>query len=179
MGAIAVIPDSDHYRGYLLKDPEKGGCFRAYYAEERITWSPLALDVEPHSRRLPKGDFPTIFQPAAPVFSQRAVDVLGDLLRRAGDLHAFDCFVEPLYFFQCTRFPAVLDLAASVIERYSFGEVKKISEPAWREDVDEESFFYLPRSVVKFSSLFVSTKVMRQIESAGLAGFRFVPQPRF
>jgi len=172
--AYALRTDANNFRGYVVVNSADHRAFDEFYGKpSEGRWRPISMELIPDRKRqreLPVGDFPAIFTGMMPALSQRAVEVLRDLLEPVGELLPLACDQEPLWVFNCTRFADVLDEAASELSRFpSSGRIMNIRRHVWRPEVDQETCFRLPQ--LHRSVVYVTDVVVERMRSAGLLGY--------
>jgi hypothetical protein len=118
-------------------------------------------------------DYPCI-NLSHPAFSQRAVDLLGDVLKKDGELLPVRHELGIYYFFNCTRLANVVDLSKSATNAglADIGNLVFIDETLIAERLTDSEVFRersLP-SIVLCTQRFVD-----RVNSAGLQGFIFIP----
>ncbi|HEX2207713.1 MAG TPA: DUF1629 domain-containing protein [Longimicrobium sp.] len=116
----------------------------------------------------PKSDFPTLG--ATPVFSQRAVDELFDVLVENGELLPLSVDDGTYYVYNTTRIIDALDEERSSVVRFSTGEVMRIAKYVFRDDAAFLPIFRLPQSRVK---VFVTGPFVDRVKASALTGFDF------
>lgn len=134
-------------------------------------WRPRAVEW-PGDGNAPgqvRGDFLTLG--AAPVFSERAVDALLDLLVPAGELLPLACGDGAYYLYNVTQVVDALDEPHSGLDRFQARRLLRLERPEFRADALRGSVvFKVPqlRGAVFITGLFV-----RRVAEAGLTGFKF------
>lgn len=105
-----------------------------------------------------------------PVFSQRAVEALADLLLAHGEILPLTC-VEGAYFaYNVTRLIDALDLQRSDYHQFSSGVIFDISRHEFRPDrLRDAVIFKLPQ--MPGPGEFVTDVFVRRVEQARLQGF--------
>lgn len=142
------------------------------------TWEPRRLlsawsapKVTGNVRRF--NDYPCI-NLTRPAFSQRAVDLLSDLLEPNGELlpvhHETGCF----YFFNCTRMTNCVDLAQSETTRLNDGGVVTSTKRlVFKGEMTQGLTIFKVRT--QLLELFCTQDFVERVERAGLLGFVFTP----
>ena len=107
-----------------------------------------------------------------PVFSLRAVDVLLDLLKPAGEVLPLRHRRGEFFAFNVTRVVDALDEAHSKVMKFSDGNVMAVSQYHFVEDrLRGLAMFKIPQ--LRKAYVFVSESFVQRVEQAGLTGFRF------
>lgn len=136
----------------------------------RATWTPIYVEYlnDKLNRKLPKGDFPTFG--TVPTFTQKAVDVLFDILVENGELLPLTSAEGPFYVFNVTRVVDALDKEQSDLKRFSDGTIMRVVRYAFDpQAIGELSIFRVPELPTEF----VTQRFVDRVESAGLKGFAF------
>jgi hypothetical protein len=180
----AAIFEPDALDGYELCHPTDQEDFEQIIClidgvRRRDGWRPIAVEVIHEDEGVPlrESDSPWL-GPHALVFRPRAVDALGAMLRRHGELLPLRCEEAGLSIFNVTAVPGALDENASEIVRFGSGRIMTVDRYVFRpEAVDGIDVFKVPE--LRASPAFVSERFVRQWRSAGLRGlgFRRVWQP--
>jgi hypothetical protein len=117
----------------------------------------------------PTSDFPTFG--AIPVFSQRAVDALGELLVQHGELLPLQIEGEQLYAYSVTRELAALDEEKSDLLRFPSGWIMDVEEYVFfPERIDKYPIFKLPNLRAE---VFVTDSFVSHVRQSRLTGFAF------
>ncbi len=121
--------------------------------------------------RRPKGDTPGLSS-HIPVFSRRAVEILGDLLKDSGELLPITCEGEDYFLFNVTRLVDALDEDASGLERLSTGRIMAIDRYSFvKSKLMGVDIFKLPQKPLSYP--YVTDAFVRRVEDSGLKGFKF------
>jgi hypothetical protein len=135
-------------------------------------WSDVTIGWDPDMRRLPKGDFPSLFT-NVPVFSRKAATALADLLKGNGEMFPVVISDEEYYVFNVTRVIDALDESRSEIIR--FDDTSRVmdihSHFFLPERLEEASIFKIPQ--VLTMDVFVTEVFVERVQSAKLKGFKF------
>jgi hypothetical protein len=157
-------------------DPEPHWFARQPIAAE---WRPPLLRLYDDKKRpLPVGDFPS-FTALIPVFSERAVEALGDMLRANGELLPVHTATDTYYAFNPLTTLDALDEQDSEIARYPDGAIRSIQRHVFYQDrLRDATIFQIPQDLVTF----VTDTFVDRVKEAGLLGFRFdlvwpLPEP--
>jgi hypothetical protein len=135
-------------------------------------WEPPLLRLHDDKRRpLPVGDFPS-FIGTIPVFGERAVEALGDLLRAHGELLPIRTPSDTYYAFNSLKVIDALDEECSDIVPNGRGGILHIARIAFHADrLGAIPIFKIPETV----RTFVTDAFVDRVKEAGLLGFRFDP----
>jgi hypothetical protein len=148
-------------------------------------WIPVEVEiVEGEEDYLPGSDQPDIglFSVYAPVFSQKAVDVLADLLEGNGELLPLLCETGTYYVFNVTCKADILNYQLSEFKAFEpwLGPALGGAEPyditkfVFYPDKDERlSIFKIPRRGHAHVGFFVTERFMRRVREANLKDFEF------
>jgi hypothetical protein len=161
----------DEYEHLTLVDDAGWSVLQGFTGESRAaSWRPLRVEAIPSG---PRGDFPLLAS-HVPVFSRRALDVLGDLV--AGDAEALPLdFPETEYYALNVLDPLdCIDEERSEIERFSDGTVMFVSRYVFFRGCTQGRALFKVRST-ELQDVFVSDDFRRRVEEHGLRGLRFVP----
>jgi hypothetical protein len=142
-------------------------------AEHWTTPSVATLELDFEGRTLPLPDCP-VFTTSA-VFSQRAVDVLLDLLIENGEILPLACEEGDFFVFNVIRVLDALDEERSELRRFGRngrGRVKRIVRHAFFPERITASIFRIPQKPLR---VYVTQGFVDRVESAGLTGFDFTP----
>jgi hypothetical protein len=134
-------------------------------------WSPLAAEwiEDDLNAGKPKSDFPTLG--TTPVFSQRAIDTLLDLLIENGEILPLEVEDGNYYVFNVTRELDAFDENRSDVVRFSTGRIMKVTRYAFHADkLHGPAIFKVPQ--VR-GTIFVTDPFVERVEKAGLTGFEF------
>jgi hypothetical protein len=129
------------------------------------------LRDDPRYRNRPRTDFPSFG--GVPVFSQRAIEALRDLLEPCGEILPLRCHEGTYFAYNVTRLVDALDEAQSELERFSSGRIMWIERPVFFPDrLAGEVIFKVPQSP---NRTFVTDPFVRRIWERGLVGFDLQP----
>lgn len=142
------------------------------------TWQPRSLkkkwptpNVVGNVRRF--NDYPCI-NLSRPAFSQRAVDLLRDVLEPNGELLPVRHRIGRYYFYNCTRMVNVIDLTRSEVERLDGGLITQVDgRLVFIEKRLDGLTIFKERTLL--SELLCTQTFVDRVEAAGLQGFVFVP----
>jgi hypothetical protein len=170
MHVYMLRADSDHYESLLVTVGdlfEFAGRFNG--KPMKGAWWDVRIEKDP--RRLPKGDFPSLI-PSVPVFSDKAVTVLRDMLERNGEILPVSIGDEDYSLYNVTRIVDALDEANSSVDRFDDDSVCYISDHSfYSRRLAGLSIFKIPQ--MPDDSIFVTDIFVERVESAGLKGFWF------
>ena len=172
---------------YILKaDPNE---FQVLVADDKATWREVLFCFDgrtlsskwtPPTLRIyagdiadgkPAGDFPNLIS-FIPVFSKRALNVLGDLLADSGEILPLLCSEGSYYAFNVTRMIDALDETTSFERFESSGRVCGILQHQFNADkVEGLVIFKMP--YMHKSDVYVTDRFVDRVREANLQGFRF------
>jgi hypothetical protein len=132
--------------------------------------SEAEVELDYFSDDLPKGDYPGLI-PNVPVFSERALHSLRDLLDGQGEALPVVCSGERYFLFNVTRVVDALDEDQTVFERFSSGKIMDIEQHVFLPDrIVGLTIFKIPQ-VIRMD-VFVTDPFVDRVRSAGLKGFK-------
>jgi hypothetical protein len=137
------------------------------------SWRPLVAEwiEDDLNTGKPRSDYPTLG--STPVFSQRAVDALIDVLVPHGELLPLRIADGSFYIYNVTHVIDALDEEQSELIRFSSGGVMRVVSYAFkREVIHGEIIFRVPQLR---ATVFVSDGFSRRIREADLSGFSLRP----
>jgi hypothetical protein len=136
-------------------------------------WTDVTIGWDPDMRRLPKGDFPSLFT-NVPVFSRKAATALADLLEGNGELFPVLISDEEYFVFNVTRVIDALDESRSEIIRFDgSSRVMDIDVHCFvAEKLENATIFKIPQ--VTTMDVFVTDAFVKRVQSARLKGFKFL-----
>ena len=171
MDVYTLEADANRVRGFDTVHPDGIDRLQPFDTSPMApTWRPVEVFVHEEELALPASDFFQLL--GGYVFSERAVEALGDLLLGRGELLELD-YAEAVYFiFNVTRLVDALDEERSeilylpsggvmVIERYEFIPERLVGETVFKLPQTPETYAY------------VTDPFLRRVEEAGLTGFLF------
>ncbi|NJK32072.1 MAG: hypothetical protein HC927_06440 [Deltaproteobacteria bacterium] len=169
--------DGNHYRNYLWATEHDLELLRTVRGQPLGSgWSPARVYADKRDRRLPLGDHPGLYLGSGvPALSERAVELLRELLLPVGELLPLICEDQPLWLFNCTHIADVLDEEASVFKADAEGTIYWFERFAWRPEAEDQAFFRLPRTTV--NATYLSERVAQIIRASDLRGFDLRPTP--
>ena len=139
------------------------------------SWSPVDVQVsheDEKNKDLLPSDFPSLI-PYIPVFSRRAIEVLGDLLQGNGEILPLNC-TEGVYFaFNVTRIVDALDTSRSQLKLFqSTGRIMRVIRYEFLTDkLSSFTIFKLPQ--FDKSEVFVTDGFVQRVQEHNLTGFVF------
>jgi hypothetical protein len=144
-------------------------------------WKPLKVFVDHWCEDCKPSDYPGCWM--IPIFSRRAVDVLGDLLAEDGELLPLDCDEGEYFAYNVTRIIDVLDKERSQIDwhidvdrsgpriRAKKVTIRRIYHfEIHQERMGDAAIFRLPQCLF---DLYVTDVFRDRAEEAGLQGMEF------
>jgi hypothetical protein len=171
-------PDPDRYQALALLREEEWDRLLDWFTGEPIgpSWLSPAVSVlreKPSDDRLLVGDFPSLGG-VIPVFSGRAVEALGELLRASGEILPLSCAGGTYLAYNVTRVVNALDVERSEVKRFAEGGIMRIIRHEFRPDrLADEVVFKLPD--VRKSAVYVTDEFVERVKNADLTGFQFPP----
>jgi hypothetical protein len=160
------------YCSFALVNSRDAAIYDAFNGESLVaSWRPVtitAADEEDAEAEL--GDYALLG--VVPVFSWRAVEAMGDLLRPNGELLPLRYHRGDYVAYNVTRIIDALDEEASSILRFRDGKVMAIQEYIFRPDrLVGATIFKIPQLPKAF--VFVTGEFARRVEDSALTGFHF------
>lgn len=172
MRVFRLGSDSDKYEALTTAD-EDTPAFRFDGTPKGDSWRPVRVwpEHDPNRKRQrPPGDFPSLLRP--PVFSRRAVDCIGDVLRANGELLPLDCESGEYYVYNVTNLTDALDEDRSQINRGEDGRVWSVWNPHFRpEALEGELIFKLVQHPT--GDVYVTDEFVELVRMHRLKGFKF------
>lgn len=138
------------------------------------TWKPVEMELLRHlgGKSLRPADMPWIGAEAL-MLTERAAEVVGDLLLKWGELLPLICGQQSMYVFNPLHVIDALDEDASRIARSPRGRIIKIEQYAFRPEVlDAVPIFKLPQ-FPRGCPIYTTRELVDVIASAGLTGTSF------
>jgi hypothetical protein len=174
------VPDNPLFEGLDLKDYKKDHAllhtwptnWRANYQtwepkRHKATWP--TPEVVGNVRAF--NDYPAIGN--YPAFSQRAVDLLRDLLEPNGELLPLRHNLGTYYFFNCTRMTNCVDLSKSETTKIDGGFITSTDRLVFIDELLEGLTIFKVRT--QLIEIFCTQPFVDRVQSAALQGFVFVP----
>ncbi len=171
MKVYMLDADSDRYKSLVMITGDLFEFARRFNGRpmER-PWTDVKIGLAPDANSFPKGDFPSLI-PDVPIFSRKAVIVLGDLLEGNGEALPITCDSEEYFLFNVTRVVDVLDESNSEIVRFEgSSRVLNIRDYAF---FGERLFGLVVFKIPQDSNVFVTDIFVKRVKSEGLKGFWF------
>jgi hypothetical protein len=167
-------PDVDRFRWLTLVEEQEFNLLHDLPDGPTTgSWRPLAAEwiADDLNSGKPTSDFPTLG--STPVFSQRAVDALIDVLVPHGELLPLRVPDGSFYIYNATHVIDALDEERSELVRFSSGRVMHVASYAFKTDVVQgEAIFKVPQLR---GTVFVSNGFSQRIREADLSGFALRP----
>jgi hypothetical protein len=137
----------------------------------KLPWTDVTIGWVAESS-LPKGDFLHLVL-GLPIFSSRAINVLGDLLEGNGEILPTTCEGDQLFFFNVTKVIDALDESRSEVIRFDGrSEVMRVARYAFfSEKLTGAVIFKIPQFLT--GRVFVTDPFVERVRSTGLRGFGF------
>jgi len=176
MNVYTLRPDSDHYQAIELETDEAWDPFLDRFDGRAIGgawWHPRIeiLREVPRDYDLLPGDFPSLGG-IIPVFSQKAVSALRDLLEENGELLPLVCDEGEYFAYNVTRIVDALDEKQSSVDRFATGNIMGISRYHLQSTaLDSLTIFKLPQSARV--ETYVTDTFVDRASKGGLVGFDF------
>jgi uncharacterized protein DUF1629 len=176
MGVYILKSDYDQYQSFCFKNEADAEVPFRFNGKTITDWIPVSVEADVgKGGSLPASDFPSLLVGHMPLFSQRAVDALGEMLRPNGQLLPLDYGSGAYYAYNVTKLLDALDEERSEIVRFPTGRIMDIKRYAFIRGQLEEGltiFKLLPTPLLR---VFVTGKFVEAVERAGLTGFKFLP----
>jgi hypothetical protein len=172
MTVYRLDPDNDHFPNFALVDESAGPIFRRFDGTPiGVDWRPLDISAEDTDDELALlGDHALLG--TIPVFSERAVAALGDVLRRNGELLSLIYSRQSCLAFNVLTICDALDSSRSKVVRFSSGRVMLVDEFVFMpERLQGLTIFKIPELLR--ATVFVTDDFAHRVRSAGLNGFVF------
>ena len=171
--AYKLRPDgSEPFRAVTLKDRSKIHEFKQQFEGRRLaaSWQPVRARVV-EDPRATHADYRELL---APTFSARAVEVLGDMLERCGEILPLDCEGGDYVIYNVLALSDALDVEASEVERYGRESgPMAVRRAVFRGDLLKEPIFKVREE--PFVQVYVTDEFVDRVVGAGLTGFDFRP----
>jgi hypothetical protein len=176
MNVYSLDADSDRYQNLVLLREDDWVRLRDKFegAPMASTWEPLLVEIlrDRVHRNRPRSDFPSL-DGVIPVFSERAIAAMRDLLEPRGEILPLRCHEGTYFAYNVTRVIDALDETRSELERFDDGRVMWIDRPAFFPDrLAGEVIFKIPQSRAR---VFVTDPFAQRVHERGLAGFALRP----
>jgi len=180
MNVYDVLPvlDNPLFEGLVLtEDTELLDTWPADWRVNYRTWQPRSMkatwptpEVVGQVRKF--NDYPCINW--KPAFSQRAVDMLHDMLEPNGELLPVRHKLGTYYFYNCTRMTNCIDLTKSKVTRLKDGGIVTSTEKLvfLDDQLDDLTIFKVRTQLLE---VFCTQRFVDRLEMAGLQGFRLIP----
>ena len=135
-------------------------------------WTDVTVLWNPEMSRLPKGDYPFLML-GLPIFTRRAIEVLGDLLEGNGEIIPTTCEGDQIFFFNVTKVIDALDESDSEVIRFDdSSDVMRIGRHVFfRIKLVGSLIFKIPQWPTR--RVYVTDRFVKRVESTGLKGFWF------
>jgi Immunity protein family (Imm11) len=122
-------------------------------------------------RRMPKGDTPGLSS-HIPVFSSKALTILGDFLKASGEVLQISCDAEKYFLFNVTRLVDALDEAKCELQLFNDGGIMDIVRYSFlKEKLIDVVIFKLPQDPLGW--VYTTDPFVDRVQAAGLKGFKF------
>lgn len=171
---VYELVDADRFQTIGLKDRADRERFYCVFGQGRRSngnWTPPEMELLGSKEGLAVGDFPG--SPYAPIFSERAVAALGDLLNDAGELLPVICGPSRYYAFNVLAIVDAVDEEKSEVFRVSSGKVVRIEKYAFHPHrVANLTLFNVPQ-LTSANYLFATDRCRSRAMEAKLLGMEF------
>jgi hypothetical protein len=175
---LEPVCDNPLFEGLaLLKRSELLDTEPEDWSKNYRTWQPKLLKktwptprVVGNVRRF--NDYPCINM-SKPAFSQRAVDLLRDMLEPNGELLPVKHRIGTYYFYNCTRMTNCVNLSKSDTEWFDGNVICSTNGLVFIDKLFKGLTIFKERTVL--SEIFCSQIFVDRVEAAGLQGFNFTP----
>ena len=172
MRVYRLDPDNDHLHNFALVNESAGAIYHRFNGTPvGGEWEPLeimAVDTDDELALL--SDHALLG--TIPVFSERAVAALGEMLQANGELLPLVYERQPYFAFNATTVVDALDEGRSKVNHFSSGRIMSIDEFAFKpESVRGRTIFKIPQLPRAF--VFVTGDFVDRVRAAGLQGFAF------
>src|SRR4030095_1391831 len=169
--------DPDSYQSLVMSFEEDHLWYRRLSGKPVAhEWPTPQVDIiyqNAKGKWLPSSDFPSFTISHIPVFSARAVAILGDVLTKNGELLPLNCIDGDYFAYNVLNLVSALDQEKSDIVRFPTGRIMTVRKYALNEDkLAGQMIFKIPEIVLL--SVFVTDRFKNKIEDAGLTGFCFI-----
>lgn len=133
-------------------------------------WHPIEVNFESEARKIP-GDFPSIGG-LPPVFSHKAIAVLGQLINESVEILSLKPFSLNLYAVNVTQVIDCLDESKSKIKRFSDGGIMRIEKYIFHDNcIGHANIFKIPQQLR--GRIYVSHTFKMAVEENNLKGLIF------
>lgn len=169
-------PNANRFQGLVLTNAtyEQVQVIQSFRGTEIVDWHPLAVRVfrdDRASKKLPVGDFPSLAS-SMPVFSQRACDVLKEILEGSGQLLPLACDEGKYFAFNVTNLCDAFDKNASQVTELPGGGIIMVQKYVlFGSRIKDEPIFKVPETAVLH--VFVNQRFKDIVDSNNLKGFLF------
>lgn len=165
-------PEDDRFHNFALVEESAGTIFHLFDGTPRGSeWQPLeimAVDTDDELASL--GDHALLG--TIPVFSERAVAALKDVLETHGELLPLIYSRQPYFAFNVTRIVDGLDEERSRVKRFSSGRIMSVDEFVFTaEHLGGHQIFRIPQLLRAF--VFVTDAFVERVRNSNLQGFHF------
>jgi hypothetical protein len=163
---------SDRYANFAFWDQRDNARFQDFDGRSLArAWQPPAIkaaDERDDSATL--GDYALLG--TIPVFSQRAVDFLGDMLRSNGELLPLLYGRAEYFAYNVTRLVPALDQSAAQLNRFADGNIMWVERYAFHKHiVGKLTIFKIPELARAY--VFVTEPFVQRANAAHLTGISF------
>ncbi len=174
---MTPILDNPLYGGLALFHGELLKTYPSDWIKNYKTWQPKLLKPTwspPQVTTVPMKftDFPCVNM-MYPAFSQRAVDLLGNVLAANGELLPINHKEGISYFYNCTKMVNCLDLEKTKVTKLNGGLITSTMDPlVFIEEMLQDLTVFKIRT--QLTELFCSQTFVDLVNHCGLQGFSFI-----
>jgi hypothetical protein len=162
-------PDFDGFEILIEKQPELE-TIRKFNGQPIDGWRPLELYIEKEKHRK-KSDYP-IYSSHIPVFSRNAIDYVGILLERYGQILPVTCNDGEYFAYNVSSVIDALDEEKSEILRFESGRIMCIRKYVFKKHLIENVPIFKQRGS-ELQDVFVTDVFTDLVKKNNLKGFSF------
>lgn len=174
---MTPILDNPLYGGLALSHGELLKTYPSDWIKNYKTWQPKLLKPtwsppQVTTVQMKFTDFPCVNM-MYPAFSQRAVDLLGNVLAANGELLPINHKEGISYFYNCTKMVNCLDLEKTKVTKLNGGLITSTMDPlVFIEEMLQDLTVFKIRT--QLTELFCSQTFVDLVNHCGLQGFSFI-----
>lgn len=176
MNVYILEAQPNSYQNIVPIQEESWDVFREFNGKSlSATWSPICVRIlhdSSDNKNLRPGDFPSLAS-HVPVFDSQVLSVLGDILRKNGEILPLKCDHGDYFAYNVTKIIDALDMDNSEFKRFkTSNRIMRIVKYSFRQNLlDKASIFKLPQSPL--SNVFVTDVFVERLRSSPFIGFGF------
>lgn len=163
----------DGYEWAQPEDPNGFEVFRDFDGTARAAnWTPIQMRLlrEDEGQKFLRSDMPWLGE-YAPVLKSNAVEQLGSVLTKNGELLPLECDEMPLWVFNVTTVLDALDLKQSDIIRFPSGGIMDVNAYIFQPSrIHDESAFRVP----DLDTVFITEDVVKLAGKLAGVGFKLL-----